>query len=66
MVEAFGAGTAVLVSSIKNIECDGINYEIPYDKELNFGKIAYKIRSQLLAIQEGRAEDKFNWVRRLR
>ena len=55
LIEAFGAGTAVLISSIKNIEFEGTNYDIPYDKELNFGKIASKIRSELLAIQEGRA-----------
>ena len=31
LIEAFGTGTAVLVSSIKNIECEGNNYNIPYD-----------------------------------
>lgn len=51
LVEAFGSGTAVLVSSIKNIEFEGVNYEVPYDKDLNFGKIAYSLCHKLLDIQ---------------
>lgn len=66
LLEAFGAGTAVIISSIKNIEYEGHNYEIPYDKDLNFGKIAFDIRRKLLDIQEGRVKDKFGWVKRLK
>jgi hypothetical protein len=29
LIEAFGAGTAVVVSSVKNIEFEGVNYPIP-------------------------------------
>ena len=66
LIESFGAGTAVVISSIKNIEYDGVNYPVPYDKKLNFGAIAFKIRANLLGIQEGRIEDPFDWVRRIK
>ena len=66
MREACGAGTAVIISSVKNIEYEGQNYAIPYDQELNFGRIAFNIRKELLDIQEGREKDKFGWIKRLK
>jgi branched-chain amino acid aminotransferase len=65
LLEAFGAGTAVIISSVNNFEYLGVNYAIPVDKKLNFGAISYKIRQKILDIQEGRAADPFGWVRRL-
>ncbi len=47
----FGTGTAVVVSSVKNVEFEGVDYPIPYDPDLNFGKIAFTIRQKLLDIQ---------------
>ena len=31
LIEVFGTGTAVMVSSVKNIEYQGKNYDIPID-----------------------------------
>jgi branched-chain amino acid aminotransferase len=63
-LECFGAGTAVIISGVKNIEYNGVNYKIPVDDKLQIGPISYKIRSEILAIQEGRSADPFNWVHR--
>jgi hypothetical protein len=51
---------------VNNIEYLGVNYPIPVDPKLNFGAISYKIRQKLLDIQEGRAADRFGWVKRLK
>ena len=65
MLESFGAGTAVIVSSVKNIEFKGTNYKIPIDEKLNAGPITFKIRKDILDIQEGKAVDKYGWVKRV-
>jgi len=66
LLEIFGAGTAVIVSSVNNIEYLGVNYPIPVDPNLNFGTISYRIRQKLLAIQEGRAPDRYRWSKRIK
>lgn len=54
----------MIVSSVKNIEYLGKNYNIEIGN-LGAGPITYKIRQQMLDIQEGRADDKFGWIRRV-
>lgn len=58
----FGAGTAVIVNGVRNIEYKGVQYNIPIDEKLQIGAISYKIRQKILDIQEGRAKDPFGWV----
>jgi branched-chain amino acid aminotransferase len=64
LLEIFGAGTAVIVSGVKNIEYNGVNYNIPVDEKLQIGPISYKIRETILNIQEGRSPDIFGWTHR--
>ncbi|MBT3585160.1 MAG: branched-chain amino acid aminotransferase [Halobacteriovoraceae bacterium] len=57
--EAFACGTAATITPIKSfVEEDGTVYKIPYDN----GPVAQRLREGLLALQEGRTEDPFNWV----
>lgn len=65
LLECFGAGTAVIVSGVKNIEYNGVNYKIPVDDKLQIGPISYKIRQKILDLQEGRSPDVFGWVHRV-
>lgn len=53
LIEVFGTGTAVMVSSVKNIEYEGKQLEIPIDEQINFGMLAHKLRHRLSDIQEG-------------
>ena len=59
--EAFACGTAAIVAPISLIaDADGKEYVLP-----NVDLVAGTLRSELLAIQEGRAVDPFNWVKSL-
>lgn len=51
LVECFGAGTAVIVSGVKNIEYKGTNYNIPVDEKLQIGPVTHRIRNGILEIQ---------------
>lgn len=62
----FGTGTAIIVSGVRNLEYNGVQYNIPVDEKLQIGAISYKIRQKLLDIQEGRAADPFGWVLRVK
>jgi branched-chain amino acid aminotransferase len=66
LLECFGAGTAVIVSGVKNIEYNGVNYKIPVDDKLQIGPISYKVRQSILDLQEGRVPDVFNWTHRVK
>lgn len=66
LLECFGAGTAVIVSGVKNIEYNGVNYNIPVDEKLQIGPISYEVRKKILDLQEGRSPDIFNWVHRVK
>lgn len=56
--EMFCCGTAAVITPINSLnEEDGTSYNV----EKADGDVAWKIREQLLAIQEGTAEDPFNW-----
>ncbi len=58
--EAFACGTAAIVAPISVIaEKDGATFELPEA----CGPVAKRLREELLDIQEGRAPDKFNWLR---
>lgn len=60
--EAFACGTAAIINPIDYLaEETGERYPLKNPE----GPIAMKLRDHLLAIQEGRAEDKFNWVKRI-
>lgn len=65
-MEVFGAGTAVIVNGVRNIEYKGVQYSIPVDENLQIGAISYKIRQKILDIQEGRVADPFGWVHRVK
>jgi branched-chain amino acid aminotransferase len=51
LVECFGAGTAVIINGVKNIEYKGKNYSIPVDEKLQIGPVSHRIRNGILAIQ---------------
>lgn len=57
--EAFACGTAAIVAPINYFgDQNGERYPLLYPE----GKVSLKLREKLLAIQEGRAPDKFDWV----
>ncbi|HBF19584.1 MAG TPA: branched chain amino acid aminotransferase, partial [Cryomorphaceae bacterium] len=56
--EAFGMGTAAVVSQICTIGFRGEDFSIPVPKD----GYAMKIKKQLTDIRMGDAEDKFNWM----
>lgn len=57
MLEAFGAGTAAIVTSVESIHYDGVDYPIPVDpiSKQNIGPLAKRFMDTLLDIQYGRA-----------
>jgi branched-chain amino acid aminotransferase len=57
--EAFACGTAAIITPINYFgEADGERIPLHYPE----GKISMQLREALLAIQEGRAADTYNWV----
>ncbi len=60
--EAFGAGTAAVVSPISTIGYEGKNFELP---EIKADSFANRVKAYLDDIKYGRVEDKHNWVVRL-
>lgn len=59
--EAFACGTAAIISPI-SVLGDG---EATYTLSQAPGPVAERLRSALLDIQEGRTEDKFDWMERI-
>jgi branched-chain amino acid aminotransferase len=53
--EAFGAGTAAVVSPISTIGIDGVDYDLPA------GSVALTLRDALDAIRLGRNPDPYGW-----
>lgn len=51
LIEAFGAGTAAIVSPIKNINYKGVDIAVPIVKELNSGAFTKKCADEIMAIQ---------------
>ena len=57
--EAFACGTAAIITSIDFLaEATGERFTFKNSQ----GKIGIMLRAKLLAIQEGSAEDKYNWI----
>lgn len=57
--EAFACGTAAIVAPVSALgERDGRVFELPHPS----GPITARLRNDLLAIQEGRAPDRFDWM----
>lgn len=65
LLECFGAGTAVIISGVKEIAYKGQKVQLMDDKSL-IGPISHEIRNKILGIQEGRLPDKYGWVRVLK
>ncbi|MDX2048068.1 MAG: branched-chain amino acid aminotransferase [Chitinophagaceae bacterium] len=58
ITEAFGAGTAAVVSPIQTINMDGADFNLPaYHKD----SVMYRLRDKLEAIRTGKDEDKYGW-----
>jgi branched-chain amino acid aminotransferase len=54
--EAFGAGTAAVISPIRAIGIDGVNYSLPV-----VGETALLLKGELDDIRYGRKPDLFGW-----
>ncbi|MCW5911058.1 MAG: branched-chain amino acid aminotransferase [Cyclobacteriaceae bacterium] len=58
IAEAFGAGTAAVVSPIATITINGIDYHLP---EVNENGFQLTVKRKLHNIRSGAAPDKYNW-----
>ena len=56
--EAFGAGTAAVVSPIETIHINGVDHHLP---GYNQNSVMYRLKQKLESIRSGTEEDKFNW-----
>jgi len=62
ITEAFACGTAVIITPISHLgEKDGTRYALPQA----VGEVSMKLRNALLDLQEGRAQDSFEWVKKV-
>ncbi len=59
VTEAFGAGTAVVVSPFSAIGFEGTDYQLP---EITTDSISSKLKNALNDIRTGKVEDSFGWV----
>ncbi len=57
--EAWGTGTAAVISPIGGVSFEGIDYEISGGK---IGEMTQRLYNTLTSIQWGKAEDKFGWT----
>lgn len=60
--EAFGAGTAAIVSPVKLIHFAGRDYNVPIDPTLNAGKFTKVLCDKIMDIQYGRAPSPWSVV----
>ena len=60
--EAFGAGTAATIAHIDIIHHQGTDYKLPEIASREFSNKVYK---QLNSIKSGKAEDKFDWIKKI-
>ena len=58
LLEAFGSGTAVVLSKIRSISYNEEKYYLPNQE----GSYCDKIRTKLVSIQRGDIEDTNNWT----
>ncbi|GAB4023175.1 MAG: branched-chain amino acid aminotransferase [Bdellovibrio sp.] len=62
ITEAFACGTAVIITPISHLgEANGNRYPL----KQAVGEVSMKLRQSLLDLQEGRANDPFNWVKKV-
>lgn len=61
--EAFGAGTAAVISPVKEINHDGKSIQIHENER---GPIGQKLYNTITGIQQGEIEDSFGWTRQIR
>jgi len=66
MIEAFGSGTAAIVSPVNCVGFDGVDYEIPLnkdDKNATAGPLTQKIADTIMGIQYGKIQNSpfSNW-----
>jgi branched-chain amino acid aminotransferase len=57
MIESFGSGTAAIVSPVKAVGFDGVDYDIPLDKddkEAQAGPLTQRIADTIMGIQYGK------------
>ena len=59
LVEAWGCGTAAVVSPISHLEYKGVVYEIG---DCGIGRITKELYDILTGIQWGKTEDPFGWT----
>jgi branched-chain amino acid aminotransferase len=59
LTEAFGTGTAAIITHIKSIGYNGVDYDLPSVPE---DSISNKILEYLHQLHRGVTEDKFNWL----
>ena len=52
--EAFGAGTAAIVSPVQSFVYDNVTYDIPVNKETGAGELTKKLLDMMTDIQYGR------------
>jgi branched-chain amino acid aminotransferase len=61
VIEAFGAGTAAVVSPVKNLSYKGEDFKIPINEKIHSGELAARFMKEITEIQSG--VKKFgNWV----
>jgi branched-chain amino acid aminotransferase len=60
--EAFGTGTAAVISPVGLLHFDGIDYTVNGGK---MGDISAMLYDRLTKIQTGRLKDEFNWITKL-
>ena len=60
--EAWGTGTAAVVSPIGRLMYDGVEYVVNNEK---IGEVTQALYDTLTGIQWGRVEDKFGWIRKI-
>jgi branched-chain amino acid aminotransferase len=62
MKEAFGTGTAAVVTAVGSLNYEGVGYII---NEKKVGKITQRLYDYLTGIQYGKIEDKFGWIEKI-
>jgi len=62
LTEAFGTGTAAVISPVGSLFYKGENYEI---NNFQVGPITQKLYDKLVGIQYGQEEDPFGWVQEI-
>jgi branched-chain amino acid aminotransferase len=59
--EAFGSGTAAVISQISAIGIDGVDYELPHGDFASRPGVAHELRSALDRIRYGKEADPYGW-----